>query len=125
MSSPRRILVVDDDPDVLKVLKRFLKAHGYQVETAADGETALETLRGEPPDLLILDLELPSMSGLELLRSIKEEDVKVDVITVSGHPASAAHLGPDSLKLGAIDFIEKPIDLGYLENLIAKLQARP
>ena len=124
MPTTNRILVADDDPDIRDVLKRVLSARGCQVETVADGEAALEALRREPPDALLLDLELPGLSGLEVLSRIKEEGLDVVVITMSGHPVAERHLGPDSVKLGASDFILKPFDLAHLENtLLARLQS--
>ncbi len=124
MSSPNRVLVVDDDPDICDVLERFLSALGCRVETATDGEEALEALLREPPDLLLLDLELPGLSGLELLGRLKAEDLAVTVITMSGHPVAERHLGPKSVEMGASDFIMKPLDLDQLEDtLLAKLEA--
>lgn len=128
MATATRILVVDDDPDIRDILERFLSGLGCQVETVGDGEAALEALLREPPDVLLLDLELPELSGLEVLRRIKmasAEGLDIIVITMSGHPVAERHLGPKSLELGASDFIMKPFDLEYLENtLLAKLQLR-
>lgn len=119
-----RVLVVDDDPDVREILTRFLTEQDYQVEAAADGATGMQLLRSNPPDVLLLDLELPEMSGLDILRWIQLENMDVKVITISGHPAASGHLGPDSLTLGATDFILKPFDLPYLEaHLLDKLAA--
>ncbi len=124
MGNAMRILLIDDDPDVLEVLSRFLSDRGYHVETAADGKAGLTALRRDPPDVILLDLALPKLSGLEVLRRIKAEGLNVAVITISGHPLAERHLGPDSLELGASDFIMKPFDLEYLENtLLAKLQS--
>ena len=128
MSSTNRILVVDDDPDIRDVLERFLSTLGYQVETAADGEEALEALLREPPDVLLLVLGLPRLSGLEVMRRIKMASVEgldIIIITMSGHPVAERHLGPNSVALGASDFIMKPLDLERLESMLfAKLEAR-
>ena len=124
MSLAPRILVADDDPDIRDVLQQFLSNCGCQVETVADGEEALEAIQREPPDLVLLDLALPKLSGLEVLRRIKVGRMDVDVITISGHPVAGQHLGPDSVRLGATDFIMKPFDLDDLERkLHTKLRA--
>lgn len=120
-----RVLVVDDDPDVREILTRFLTERDYQVEVAADGAAGMQLLRSDPPDVLLLDLELPEMSGLDILRQMQLENMDVKVITISGHPAASGHLGPDSLTLGATDFILKPFDLPYLEEHLLDRLAAP
>ncbi|MCZ6807758.1 MAG: response regulator, partial [Deltaproteobacteria bacterium] len=85
----RRILVVDDDPSFRELLTAFLDDRGYEVESSADGEEALELLRSETADLVLLDLELPGISGLDVLRAIESEKIDTKVITISGHEAAA------------------------------------
>lgn len=120
--SALRILVIDDDPDVCEVLRRFLSDRGYQVETAADGKAGLTALRRDPADVVLLDLELPGLSGLDVMRNIERDDIDVEIITISGHPAAERLLGPDSLELGAADFISKPFDFSELEgSLLVRL----
>lgn len=115
MSSASRILVIDDDPGVQDVLSRFLGGKGYQVTIAVDGEAGLKALMEEPPNMVLLDLDLPKLSGLELLRRIQREQIDVKIIAISGHPMAEELLGPDSLRLGVLQFIVKPFDLDYLE----------
>ncbi len=118
-SGNRRILVVDDDPSFRELLTAFLDDRGYEVESSADGEEALELLRSETADLVLLDLELPGISGLDVLRAIKSEEIDTKVITISGHEAAPEYLGPGGIKLGAELFLTKPIDLEHLEMVVA------
>jgi DNA-binding response OmpR family regulator len=98
MSRPR-ILIVDDDPDILEVLGDRLAAQGYQIETARDGLAALEAIRADAPDLAILDLMMPRMGGMEVLRKIQEEglDVTAMVVTAAGSVQRAV----EAMKTGA------------------------
>ena len=117
--SPKRILVVDDDPSFRELLTGFLDGENYEVASSGDGKEAVDLLRTDCPDLVVLDLELPGVSGLDILRYIKAEDMVTKVIAISGHEAAAQHLGPHGIKLGANRFVTKPIDLEELERAIA------
>ncbi|MFQ5744516.1 MAG: response regulator [Acidobacteriota bacterium] len=120
MAQANRILVADDESSVREILRRFLEERGFQVETAADGEEALAIIRQGQTDLLLLDLKMPKLDGLELLQRIEEEGLEVAVITISG--AADEETARESLRRGAADFITKPFDLMYLEtSLMAKL----
>ena len=108
-------LVVDDDPGVLFVLERFLKRRGLRVKTAANGEEALEVLRHEEPALMMLDLKMPSISGLQLLEQMKAEGLRASHVwamsgCVTDDEAFAA------LSMGAAQFIDKPFDLEQLDD---------
>lgn len=123
-SAPIRVLVVDDDPEIREILGRFLSGRGYQVDTATDGKEGLELIRQKPPDVVFLDMELPELSGLDVLRKMLVKNIDPLVIGISGHPLCEQCLGPDSIRLGAADFISKPFDLEHLEStLAARLQA--
>lgn len=120
MSEPDRVLVADDDFYIRHVLDRFLSERGYAVTTAADGEEVMRLLRGDPPDIILLDIDMPKLSGLEVLRRIQSESIDVGVIIISGHPDE--EVAKKSLTMGAADFIVKPFDFAYLEtSLMAKL----
>jgi len=114
------ILVVDDEKDVRDLLTRFLTRRGYVVDTVADGEEAIERILESAPDIVLLDIRLPKMDGLEVLRRLKEVAADVAVITMSG--VADEETARKSLELGAADFITKPFNLPYLEtSLLAKL----
>jgi DNA-binding response OmpR family regulator len=100
-----RILVVDDDPTVADVVGRYLRRDGFDVELVADGEAALERALAEPPDLVVLDLMLPGLSGLEVCRRLRATlPTPVVMLTALGEEADRV-LG---LELGADDYVTKP-----------------
>jgi len=121
-----RILVVDDDPDVRDVLTRFLKRRGYVVESAADGEEALAAVRERDPDLMLLDIYLPKMTGLDVLQEMRKDDVHTRTIALSGIPDD--QMVRNSKELGAVAFMAKPFDFSALTaeidaNLVAGVSA--
>ena len=115
-----RVLVVDDEEDVRDLLSRFLTRRGYVVDTVKDGEEAIARVLEDEPDIVLLDIRLPKMDGLKVLRRLREEALEVAVITMSG--VADEDTARKSLELGAADFITKPFNLPYLEtSLLAKL----
>ncbi|MCX7835801.1 MAG: response regulator [bacterium] len=112
----KRILVVDDEPDICEILSRFLKEHGYEVKTAYNGKSAIEITKEFSPHYILLDIIMPEMSGLETLREIREIDSHVTVLMITAlHDLSVAR---DAIKIGATDYITKPIDLKYLADFL-------
>ena len=109
-----RVLVVDDDPATVELLQEFLIAKGYEVITASDGVEALRKVKEERPHLILLDIEMPKMDGLEVLRQVKALDPTVGVIMVTG--VNEQEIGRKAVELGAFDYIVKPLDLPYLER---------
>ncbi len=109
-----RVLVVDDEPDFVELLREFLTAKGYDVSSAQNGEEALRKVKEERPHLILLDVRMPKMNGLEVLRQVREIDHEVGVIMVTA--VSDEETGRQALKLGAFDYITKPLDLKYLER---------
>ena len=101
-----QILVVDDDDTILKVIQRFLGDQGYQVDTTLSGKRAVEKERKSRYDLVILDLVLPDMNGLEVLKAIKKEDSSVSVLIMTGH--GKIETAVQAMKLGADDYLQKP-----------------
>src|SRR5574341_2557823 len=100
-----KILVVDDDPDIRKILQDRLEALRYLVVTAENGREALEKLPQEEPDLMFLDLQMPGMDGIEVLRKLKDyADLPIIIITAFGTIEKAVQ----AMKEGAFDFITKP-----------------
>lgn len=103
-----RILVVDDEEGIRDTLRLILEYEGYEYIEAADGTSALSLLTEEKPDLLLLDIKMPGMDGLELLRRLKEEGIDTQVVVISGHGTIATAV--EATRLGAFDFLEKPLE---------------
>src|SRR5436305_2795623 len=100
-----KVLVVEDDTNVAEVLTRYLRREGYEVTCLDDGLAALELALAEPPDLAVLDIMLPGMSGLELCRRLRAEmDVPIIILTALGEEADRVV----GLELGADDYVTKP-----------------
>jgi len=115
------ILVVDDDPKNSKIVGAYLKAGGYEVEFAADGEEALERLRDFPPDLILLDVFMPAMSGLELGDTLKNDPrtAGIPILAMSSYHEYAS--GAPRQDLAADDFIKKPARMDELLEKVGKL----
>lgn len=114
----QRILVIDDDPAVTSVLKRGLSYEGFAVESAGDGIEGVASLRERPADLVILDIMMPGIDGLEVLRRIRAADESLPVLLLTAKDAS-----PDQvrgLELGADDYVTKPFTF---EVLVARVHA--
>jgi two-component system, OmpR family, KDP operon response regulator KdpE len=116
-TSALRVLIVDDEPPIRKLLRMGLSTQGYQILEAPNGKTALE-LTAEKPDLIILDLGLPDMQGLDLLRTIRARDEKVAIVVLSSRGDEAAKV--QALDLGADDYVTKPFGT---EELLARMRA--
>jgi DNA-binding response OmpR family regulator len=116
-----RVLVVDDEPDAVELLQEFLTAKGYEVLTASDGEEALRKVKEERPHVILLDVRMPRMNGLEVLKRVRAMDHEVGVIMVTA--VNEEETGRQALQLGAFDYITKPLDFTYLErSLWVKIQ---
>ena len=109
-----KVLVVDDEPDAVELLQEFLTAKGYDVITASDGEEALRRVKEDRPHLILLDVRMPRMNGLEVLRRVRQIDQEVGVIMVTA--VNEEETGRQALEQGAFDYIVKPLDLKYLER---------
>lgn len=115
---PTNILVVDDEEKIRQTLRGVLSDEGYEVSEAGDGRTALEALRAERPDLVILDVWLPEIDGISLLEEVKKIYADLPVIIICGHANIEAAVR--ATRLGAADFIEKPFSLDALLASIAR-----
>jgi DNA-binding response OmpR family regulator len=116
----KKILLVDDEPHIIELEKAILTLEGFEILTAEDGATALEILKTEKPDLVILDMMMPGMSGRETCDSIrknpKTKDLKVIFVTV----AKFSEMGQKSLEeLGVSDYLTKPFDN---DELVARVK---
>jgi two-component system KDP operon response regulator KdpE len=113
----RNILVVDDEPQITRVLKTTLSSQGYGVRTAADGEDALNEMKSWAPDLIITDLRMPNMDGLELCRRVRtDSSVPIIVLSVKGEET----IKVEALDAGADDYITKPFSIN---ELMARVRA--
>ncbi|HEX8889736.1 MAG TPA: response regulator transcription factor [Pyrinomonadaceae bacterium] len=113
----KRILVVDDEPQITRVMRRSLMTHGYDVHSAADGEAALQTFGDWTPDLVITDLALPNMSGLELCRRLRAiSQLPIIVLSVRGEERTKV----EALDAGADDYVTKPFGM---DELLARIRA--
>ena len=108
----RSILIIDDEKAIQESLKGALTDEGYRVNTASSGPEAIEILRSDKPDIILLDIWMSEMDGLETLKLIKNDFPGQSVIMMSGH--GTIETAVKSTKLGAFDFIEKPLSLEKL-----------
>jgi DNA-binding response OmpR family regulator len=115
--SPPRVLVVDDEPVVRDVLTRYLTHEGFEVDAAADGHAALCAIEARAPSVIVLDLMLPKLSGLELLRLVRLEST-VPVIILSAKVSERERIA--GLELGADDYVTKPYSPG---EVVARVRA--
>ena len=118
----RRILIVDDDRRILQLLGDCFK-HAYTVETAMNGGEALAIVRRQRPDLVLLDIMLPGMTGIHLLNEIKRTDSTIAVVIMTGHGNAA--LAAEALQSGAARYVSKPFNLNDLDRLVAEIIAKP
>lgn len=113
-----KILIIDDERSILETLEMFLTEKGYQVHTEESGREGLEAVRRDPPDVVILDIRLPGLDGLEVLRRIREERPSLSVIMITAYHDMETTIR--AMKLGAYEYIHKPIDVDELEIAIEK-----
>ena len=111
-----RILVVDDETNIVSSLKEILSDEGYDVSVTEDGLNALDMIQSDPPDLLLLDVWLPGMDGIEVLKTVKTYHPEIEVLVMSGH--GTIDTAVKATKLGAFDFIEKPFSMDSLTQSV-------
>jgi two-component system KDP operon response regulator KdpE len=117
MSEKQRILIVDDEPQITRVLRRSLTTHGYDVRVASDGLAALQTFGDWPPDLVVTDLSMPGTDGLQLCRNLRAiSQVPIIVLSVRGEESTKVQ----ALDAGADDYITKPFGI---DELLARIRA--
>ena len=114
---PTRILIVDDEKDFVEMLSLRLKEMGEKVESAYSGQEALEVLAEKNIDVIILDIKMPGMDGIEVLKVVKKRFPLVEVILLTGHGTTETAV--EGMKLGALDYLMKPADFG---DLMTKLE---
>ena len=113
-----KVLVVDDEQAFANTLAQRLKMRDLKVGTAYDGDQALKRLKAEEPDVIVLDLKMPGMHGMEVLEEIKKACPHIQVIVLTGHGTDKDE--EDAKRLGGFDFLKKPADIDHLEHKIRK-----
>lgn len=115
--TPARILVVEDDPTILRVVKDNFAARGHRVQTASDGEAGLNAALNDRPDLIVLDIMLPKINGFEICRAVRAEKLEMPILmlTAKGQEEDVVR----GLELGADDYITKPFSI---RELMARAQ---
>lgn len=117
MNEPKKVLIVDDEPQITRVLRHSLAAHRYDVRTAADGLSALDTFHDWHPDLIITDLQMPEMNGIEFCREIRKvSTLPIIVLSVKGEERTKV----EALDAGADDYVTKPFGI---DELLARVRA--
>jgi len=112
LAAPKTILVVDDEDGIRESVREVLSDEGYRVVDTADGTQVLDIIKAERPELVLLDIWMPQMDGIGLLKEIKSKEPDINVVMVSGH--GNIHTAVTATKFGAFDFIEKPVSLDGL-----------
>jgi len=113
-----RVLIVDDEPSVAEVFQEFLASQGYTLSLAASGEEAVRRLAEFHPDMILTDLNLPGLSGLEVMRAAKAVDPEVCVVVVTGYASASTAI--DALRQGAYDYVTKPFDLDDVFQIVER-----
>ena len=115
--NPCRVLLVDDEVEFVQTLTKRLERNELSVQAVHSGDGALRHLAGNPTDVVVLDMKMPGMSGIEALREIKARQPLVEVIMLTGHASVEAAI--DGMELGAFDYLMKPVEF---EELLYKIQ---
>jgi CheY-like chemotaxis protein len=115
-----KILIVDDNPTNLKLVAYLMKASGYEVSTAIDADAALADIRAKPPSLILMDLQLPGIDGLELTRRLKSDPATRGIIIVAVTAYAMKGDQDKAIAAGCDDYVTKPIDTRALPHAIAR-----
>jgi DNA-binding NtrC family response regulator len=118
----KKVLVIDDEQPTLKMFSLLLAAYGYEVLTAENGQEGVDTFKRESPGLVLTDIKMPVMDGIEALKAIKKLDPYTEVIVITGH--GDMDLAIQALNLDATDFINKPLQREALEKALTRAEER-
>ncbi len=111
-----RVLIVDDEEELVTTYAERLQLRGIQVQTATDGETALKMIEENPPQVVVLDVMMPGIGGIEILQRMKAQNLKIPVILLTGY--GSTEQGAEGMRSGAFDYLMKPCDLNILISKI-------
>jgi len=117
-----KVLLIDDEEEFLSTLSERMELRGMNVNTASNARNAVEALDSGDFDAIVLDLQMPDMNGIEMLKVIRKNHPDMQVILLTGQATLEA--GIEAMKLGAMDFMEKPADINALTERIKKAQAK-
>ena len=112
-----RVLIVDDEEELVTTIAERLQIRGIQAETATDGETALKMIEDNPPQVVVLDVMMPGIGGIEILQRMRSQNLQIPVILLTGY--GSTEQGLEGMREGAFDYLMKPCDLNIL---ISKIQ---
>ncbi len=116
--SPIRVLIAEDETHLGTILEQFMTARGFSVRVVRDGKSALDLIRSEPFDVALLDVVMPEIDGLEVLRLVREEPLPPEIIVITGNGTIETALA--ALKLGAYDFLSKPYRMAEIDALVRR-----
>lgn len=114
----KKILIVDDEKNIRLTLRRSLESLQYEIHEALTGEEAIEMMLQQKYDLILLDLKLPGMSGLDVIRSMRNQKIDTKIVIISAHGTIESAV--ESMKLGASDFIEKPFTPDDIRQIVLR-----
>lgn len=122
MSATLDVLVVDDEPKICQILEQILSARGCAVRVAHDGLEGLAQFQKQPANVVITDIKMPKLNGLELLRELKHLDPLLNVVVITAYPSIEGAV--DAMKYGACDFLTKPFDIAQVQAILYRCQQR-
>ena len=122
MRHTKRVLVVDDNEVILDILKQFL-GRGYTVEVVGNASLALASVVQKTPDIILLDVRMPGVDGLSLLKSLRDMGVQTPIFVMTGYDSTQVAM--EALEKGATGYLPKPFDLIHLDRLIAHALGQP
>lgn len=118
MAPKFKLLLVDDEEELVNALAERLQLRGLESEVALSGEMALQVVHERPPDVMLLDLKMPGMDGLEVLRRVKRIHPGIEIVVLTGHGGVMDR--ETALRLGAFDYLQKPADIGDLVQVLVR-----
>lgn len=121
MDEKRKVLIVDDDRDIVTIVSTILGGRGWDIKAAYNGREALEAVTSSKPDIILLDIMMPEMNGIEVLKRIKKIDKDARIIMITAFGDVESYL--DSMELGAYEYINKPFETDELLEMIDRVAA--
>ena len=126
MSDPKRVLVVDDEPDFASIVQSNLKKEGFDVDVAYDGNEALEKIKANPPDAIVLDVMMPEKDGYEVCAELKKDETLQDIpivmlTAVADHVGSTRYSHADGMSMEADDYLPKPASAEEITKSVKRL----